>query len=48
VEALVARIYVDVDPALRGAAGRNVLAHLIDLAERGVVAAEPPLWRLAP
>jgi hydroxyacylglutathione hydrolase len=47
VEALVARIYAGLDPALLGAAGRNVLAHLIDLAERGVVAAEPPLWRLA-
>ena len=47
VEDLVARIYAGVDPALRGAAGRNVLAHLIDLAERGIVAAEPPQWRRA-
>jgi len=37
---LVAQVYPGLDPALRGAAGRNVLAHLIDLAERGVVGAE--------
>ncbi len=34
---LVARLYADVDPRLHGAAGRNVLAHLIDLQERGRV-----------
>ena len=33
---LVAAIYGGVDPALHGAAARNVLAHLIDLAERGL------------
>ena len=48
---LVALIYAGVDPALRGAAARNVLAHLLDLGERGLVAAEGPLatglWRLA-
>ncbi len=36
---LVARLYVGLDPALRPAAARNVLAHLIDLVERGRVAA---------
>ena len=40
---LVATIYAAVDPALHGAAARNVLAHLVDLAERGVVAADGPL-----
>ena len=39
---LVAAIYAGVDPALHGAAGRNVLAHLIDLEARGQVAAEGP------
>jgi hydroxyacylglutathione hydrolase len=43
VAELVAAIYAGVDPALHGAAGRNVLAHLVDLAERGVVAPEGPL-----
>ena len=43
VAELVAAIYAGVDPALHGAAGRNVLAHLVDLAERGLVAAEGPL-----
>jgi hydroxyacylglutathione hydrolase len=47
IEALVARIYAGVDPALHGAAGRNVLAHLIDLAERGLVVIEQLGWRLA-
>lgn len=36
---LVSRLYADVEPALHGAAGRNVLAHLIDLQERGMVSA---------
>ena len=34
---LVARLYADVDPRLHPAAARNVLAHLIDLTERGGV-----------
>ncbi len=50
VAALVAAIYAAVDPALHPAAARNVLAHLIDLAERGVAVADGPLaaaaWRL--
>ena len=40
VAELVAAIYADVDPALRAPAGRNVLAHLIDLEARGQVAAD--------
>jgi hydroxyacylglutathione hydrolase len=50
VPALVAAIYADVDPALRGAAARTVLAHLVDLAESGrATPTGPPLtaaWRL--
>ena len=42
VAELVAAIYAGVDPALHGAAGRNVLAHLIDLAERGLAVADGP------
>jgi hydroxyacylglutathione hydrolase len=41
VEAIVADVYRDVAPALHGAAGRNVLAHLVDLAGRSLVEAEP-------
>jgi glyoxylase-like metal-dependent hydrolase (beta-lactamase superfamily II) len=48
---LVATIYAAVDPALHGAAARNVLAHLIDLEGRGLVRADGPpeaaLYRLA-
>ncbi|PZQ51308.1 MAG: MBL fold metallo-hydrolase [Rhodovulum sulfidophilum] len=40
VPELVAAMYPAIDPALRGAAARNVLAHLVDLAGRRVVAAE--------
>jgi len=37
------RVYTDVAPALLPAAARNVLAHLIDLADRGLAAtADPP------
>jgi glyoxylase-like metal-dependent hydrolase (beta-lactamase superfamily II) len=43
IPALVAQIYAAVDPALHGAAARNVLAHLVDLVERGLVAADGPL-----
>ena len=38
IEALVAELYADVDRRLWPAAARNVLAHLLDLAERGRVA----------
>lgn len=38
---LTARVYHDIDPALLPAARRNALAHLIDLAERNLVAADP-------
>ena len=42
VAELVAAIYAAVDPALHPAAGRNVLAHLIDLESAGLVVADGP------
>jgi glyoxylase-like metal-dependent hydrolase (beta-lactamase superfamily II) len=47
IPAIVARLYADVDPRLHPAAGRSVLAHLIDLEARGEVAREYDGWRLA-
>jgi glyoxylase-like metal-dependent hydrolase (beta-lactamase superfamily II) len=40
VEGIVACVYAGLDPKLAGAAGRNVLAHLLALAEAGHVAVE--------
>ena len=40
VPTIVGRIYRKLAPALKGAAGQSVLAHLIDLAERGRVLAD--------
>lgn len=37
IPALVARMYAGLDPRLVGAAGRSVLAHLLDLERRGLV-----------
>ncbi|NYT40341.1 MBL fold metallo-hydrolase [Sphingomonas sp. R-74633] len=42
---LVARMYVGLDPRLTGAAGRSVLAHLIDLRDRGLVIEEGDAWK---
>jgi glyoxylase-like metal-dependent hydrolase (beta-lactamase superfamily II) len=48
---LVAMIYADLAPALHAAAARNVLAHLLDLCERGLASPDGPpaaaVWRLA-
>ncbi|MDE2302343.1 MAG: MBL fold metallo-hydrolase [Sphingomonadales bacterium] len=44
VAALVPRMYKGVDTALWPAAGRSVLAHLIDLERRGLVARDGELW----
>ena len=44
---MVARMYVGLDPRLTGAAGRSVLAHLIDLRARGLVSEEDGAWRMA-
>lgn len=40
IPALVARMYAGLDPRLVGAAGRSVLAHLLDLVRRGLVRRE--------
>jgi glyoxylase-like metal-dependent hydrolase (beta-lactamase superfamily II) len=42
IDAMVARLYVGLNPSLRRAAGRSVLAHLIDLIGRDIVASEGP------
>jgi glyoxylase-like metal-dependent hydrolase (beta-lactamase superfamily II) len=42
VETLVARLYADLSPSLKGAAALSVLAHLQDLVERGVVVVNGP------
>lgn len=41
--ALARAIYTDVQPALLPAAARNVLAHLIDLSERALIAPQGPI-----
>jgi len=38
----VERLYVGLNPSLRRAAGRSVLAHLIDLIGRDIVTADGP------
>jgi glyoxylase-like metal-dependent hydrolase (beta-lactamase superfamily II) len=47
VPAMVARMYVGLDPRLTGAAARSVLAHLLDLETRGQVRRAGEEWRLA-
>ncbi len=42
IEAMVAPIYVGLDPRLRGAAARSVLAHLVELVETGQVLSDGP------
>jgi len=42
IDAMVERLYVGLNPNLKRAAGRSVLAHLIDLAGRGIVASDGP------
>ncbi|RHW17507.1 MBL fold metallo-hydrolase [Sphingomonas gilva] len=44
---MVEKMYVGLDPRLSGAAGRSVLAHLVDLRQRGVVVEEGDTWRSA-
>jgi glyoxylase-like metal-dependent hydrolase (beta-lactamase superfamily II) len=44
---MVAKMYVGIDPRLHGAAGRSVLAHLLELEARGAVARDGEAWRLA-
>ncbi|MDG5487034.1 MBL fold metallo-hydrolase [Sphingomonas sp. BGYR3] len=45
IPAMVDRMYVGLDPRLVGAAQRSVLAHLIDLERRGLVAGAGDEWR---
>ncbi len=45
IETMVAVMYKGLDPRLTGAAGRSVLAHLIDLERRGKVAAKDDIWQ---
>ena len=42
IAAIVERLYVGLDPRLKGGAARSVLAHLQDLAARGLVRADGP------
>ena len=46
IPAMVASMYAMVDKRLHPAAGRSVLAHLIDLRARGVVATDGETWML--
>ncbi len=46
IREMVASMYRDVDPRLHPAAGRSVLAHLVDLERRGLVRAEGEGWTL--
>ena len=43
---MVAAMYKGLDPRLIGAAGRSVLAHLIDLQNQGRVAAHGDGWHM--
>jgi glyoxylase-like metal-dependent hydrolase (beta-lactamase superfamily II) len=47
IPAMVAELYADIDPRLHPAAGRSVLAHLIDLERRGLVRGEGERWTCA-
>jgi glyoxylase-like metal-dependent hydrolase (beta-lactamase superfamily II) len=46
IKAMVPDMYKGTDPRLYGAAGRSVLAHLIDLQARGRVTENDDLWSL--
>jgi len=47
IPGMVAEMYRDIDPRLHPAAGRSVLAHLVDLERRGLVRAEGEEWAIA-
>ena len=47
IEQMVPQMYKGVDPHLWGAAGRSVLAHLIDLEARGKVSRAGAVWTIA-
>ncbi len=42
IEAIVEKLYLGLQPGLRGAAARSVHAHLLDLASRGIVESDGP------
>ena len=44
IPTMVAKMYVGIDPRLFPAAERSVLAHLIDLRQRGLVRADDDVW----
>lgn len=46
IAAMVETMYRDVDPRLHPAAGRSVLAHLVDLEGRGLVRSQGEIWTL--
>ncbi|HET9428366.1 MAG TPA: MBL fold metallo-hydrolase [Allosphingosinicella sp.] len=47
IRPMVEAMYRDIDPRLHPAAGRSVLAHLVDLERRGIVKGEGERWALA-
>ena len=47
IPAMVTRMYIGLDPRLNGAAGRSVLAHLIDLRDRGMAVEAGNHWAKA-
>ncbi|WCM27984.1 MBL fold metallo-hydrolase [Sphingomonas sp. QA11] len=47
IAAMVERMYVGIDPRLFPAAERSVLAHLIDLRDRGLVSLRGDAWEMA-
>jgi glyoxylase-like metal-dependent hydrolase (beta-lactamase superfamily II) len=47
IQSMVERMYSGIDPRLHGAAGRSVLAHLIDLETRQEVVRDGDEWALA-
>ena len=47
IRVMVEAMYRDIDPRLHPAAGRSVLAHLVDLERRGLVAEEEERWTIA-
>ncbi|MET0250658.1 MAG: MBL fold metallo-hydrolase [Novosphingobium sp.] len=48
IEAMVPQMYRGLDPALNGAAGRSVLAHLLELERQGRVARSGETWMIRP
>ena len=47
IPAMVETMYRDIDPRLHPAAGRSVLAHLVDLERRGLARRDGELWQPA-